>query len=169
MHGVAKEAVKLKDQEQAKAAIEARNSVKVIEVVPLVRKPKNPAAPTQSIVVFTESSDEANDLIRNQMRLETGRIHNAERYIPELQLRQCFKCQGYGHTAENCTRTPKCGKCAGEHESRECKIPESAPSKCGNCHGDHSAWHHSCPHRHREIDRLKALKDVTPPFFPTNQ
>ena len=46
---------------------EARNSVKVIEVVPLVTKPKNPAASTQSIVVFTESSDEANDLIRNQM------------------------------------------------------------------------------------------------------
>lgn len=60
-------------------------------------------------------------------------------------ITQCFRCQGFGHTAAKC-RAPKdlCRECAGEHDSRSCKSPVK---KFVNCKGPYKASHAGCPKR----------------------
>jgi len=127
------------------------NNIDVQRVSSLMKKPWNPSAPTQSIVIFPSSAKEANAVLTDGIRLERmnevthlkeGRTYDAERYNPQHQIKQCFKCQAYGHKAEACTRTTTCGRCADEHETRTCTAEFN---KCTHCKGDHPAWHHECP------------------------
>lgn len=86
-------------------------------------------------------------------------------------ITQCAKCQRSGHGGRNCYMPPRCGYCAGSHESSNCesykkaieeetkknsdKMDESQPSetsihveikaKCANCQGSHFANDRNCP------------------------
>lgn len=55
-----------------------------------------------------------------------------ERYpvFEDLDIMRCFKCQGFYHKGGSCDKKQKCGKCAGEHDTRECR---SQIKKCVNC------------------------------------
>ena len=148
------------------------NKIEVRRVAPLMKKPRNPCAPTQSIVIFTSSPKEANAVLTSGICLERmneethekeGRTYDTERYNPQHRIKQCFKCQAYGHKAEACTRTTTCRRCAEEHETRTCTVEFI---KCTHCNGDHPAWHHSCPRRQKEHEKLKALIDTMPTSFP---
>lgn len=43
---------------------------------------------------------------------------------------RCFKCKGYGHFSGKCTNRETCGKCSGEHKTKDCNSEEI---KCINC------------------------------------
>lgn len=58
---------------------------------------------------------------------------------------QCHRCQKWGHGQRGCRAAPRCVKCAGEHESRDCQVPRSTKAKCANCGGAHPASHRGCP------------------------
>jgi hypothetical protein len=62
----------------------------------------------------------------------------ARAYEHSLGVRQCFKCQAWGHTSNACGRPARCGHCAGEHSTKDCKH-EKLP-QCTNCKGPHPAW-----------------------------
>jgi hypothetical protein len=168
IHGVAKTDINpnTQEQESMREALEVENSIKVARVATLTKREKNTEAPTHSIVVFTESPEEANNIIHDGLKTQDGRIHGAQRYVPQCQIKQCYRCQGYGHKATECTRPAKCGRCAGEHETRQCEAEESEP-QCAQCKGKHPAWHRECPQRQNEQQRLKTLKDTIPPIFAT--
>ena len=59
------------------------------------------------------------------------------RTTPSIQ--QCFKCQGFGHKAPNCTKKPKCVVC-GEARS-----------------------HKNCPNKGKEIQNVQIVGDVMSP------
>ncbi|KIJ47911.1 hypothetical protein M422DRAFT_106689, partial [Sphaerobolus stellatus SS14] len=44
-----------------------------------------------------------------------GEICNTSIFIPRAP--QCFRCQDWGHRATECTGEPRCGICAGNHET----------------------------------------------------
>ncbi|GFY18492.1 PRE_C2HC domain-containing protein [Trichonephila clavipes] len=46
---------------------------------------------------------------------------------------QCFKCNLFNHTAENCHLAPRCLKCGNEHQTRECQIVKVDTLFCINC------------------------------------
>ena len=46
-------------------------------------------------------------------------------------LFQCYQCCGLYHTAANCTAKPSCGKCAGNHATRDCATPNN--TCCARC------------------------------------
>ena len=167
IHGIAKSDINpdTQKQEEIKDIMEELNNIKVIKVATLTKRIKNAEAPTHSIVILTNSPEEANNIINDGLKTQDGRIHEAKRYIPQCQIKQCYKCQGYGHRAMVCTRPAKCGKCAGEHETRQCSSEEHK-QQCAQCKGEHPAWHNECPERQKEQQRLKALKDTIPPYFP---
>ncbi len=48
------------------------------------------------------------------------KTHNKYRQKP------CFNCQQDGHIAKDCQNTPKCGFCAGGHNSRSCNNSKEA-------------------------------------------
>ena len=61
---------------------------------------------------------------------------------------QCYKCQGFGHNANDCNGTQKCAKCGEGHRLKDC---ESGTEKCVNCEKsgktnvNHRANNWNCP------------------------
>ena len=159
-------------QNDMRELIQATNDIDVERVAPLMRNPRNPDAPTQSIIIYTKSLKKANEAIEDGILIERknkqtheieGRRYPAKRYNPQHRIKQCFRCQAYGHKAETCTRTMICGRCAQEHETRTCTVETN---KCTHCSDAHPAWHHKCPRRIKEHEKLQALIMTTPLLFP---
>src|SRR5208282_5597751 len=148
LHGVSKHAIDFErdKSEEIIARIEdANHGIKIRKVEPLTKQPRNPNAPTQLIIISMKHSEEADECIMSGMSIER-RWFRPERYTPQCRINQCFNCQGYGHKANVCTRKTRCGKCAQEHDTREC---ESETMQCANCKDSHHAWHQECPNRQR--------------------
>ena len=165
VHGVSKEDISFESDtpEQLKANIEQSNheTFKVTRVAPLRRRARNPDATTHSIIVSFAAPEEADECILYGIYIRHRR-HAAERYTPQCQIKQCFKCQGYGHRADVCTRAVKCGKCAQSHETRTC---DSASLQCAECKGPHAAWHHECPVRQKEYQRQEVRREELSPLY----
>ncbi|CAH2016649.1 unnamed protein product [Acanthoscelides obtectus] len=60
---------------------------------------------------------------------------------------QCYRCQQFGHSQQNCSGAPKCVRCAGAHRASECKVPQERAATCANCGGSHPANYGGCPRR----------------------
>ena len=127
-----------------------------------MKRPRNPNAPTQSIVISFKSAKEADDCIEMGIYIEHRYYAIAERYIPQSQIKQCFKCQAYGHKASVCTRKARCEKCAQEHETREC---QSETMLCANCKGPHCTWLHECPVCQRKKEQGETLRKQISDFY----
>jgi hypothetical protein len=159
LHGVSKHAIDFErdKSEEIIALIEdANHGIKIGKVEPLTKRPRNPNAPTQSIIISMKHSEEADECITDGMNIER-RWFRPERYTPQCRLNQCFNCQGYGHKANVCTRKTKCGKCAQEHDTRTC---ESEMMQCANCKDSHHAWHQECPNRQQRKEQIEREKDA---------
>jgi hypothetical protein len=77
-----------------------------------------------------------------------AQIFDCEPYSPELELRQCFACHGFGHHAKYCNRPARCGHCGGAAHKDENMCPEygdNGRKKCANCSGGHVPWNRNCP------------------------
>lgn len=93
-------------------------------------------------------------LDKKKLRIEWSVIR-VQRYV---DLRRCFKCQQYNHTAKECTNKPACAQFSGEHDVVNC---DSAITCCINCvragsvnPRDHCAWSHKCPVLQKQSKRL---------------
>ena len=159
MHGVPKHL--MSNIEEFKTNMECANHIKVRRVSPLRRNARNPDAPTQSIVIFMESPEEANKCIDDAVII-AARLHEAQRYIPQCQIKQCFNCQAYGHKADTCKKKTVCGKCAEEHETRKCTSEEM---KCANCKNAHAAWSHECSKRKEISQKMETRRAEIPTSF----
>lgn len=59
-------------------------------------------------------------------------------------LSQCFECQHFGHSSQNCRHSSRCVKCNGNHLAKDCvKLPEESPVCC-NCGKDHTINYRRC-------------------------
>lgn len=68
-------------------------------------------------------------------------LKTTEIYRSGFWLMGCFSYQRYGHTAKICRATAKCGHCAEDYGTRECK--KSSEVRCCNCGRKHEALNHS--------------------------
>ncbi|GFV44661.1 uncharacterized protein TNCV_212151 [Trichonephila clavipes] len=60
---------------------------------------------------------------------------------------QCFTCNNFNHSADNCFLKPRCLKCGEEHLTKDCPIKQRLEIKfCINCqvYGPMANWH-GCP------------------------
>ena len=70
-------------------------------------------------------------------------------YVPN-PLR-CFIYQAYGHVAVCKREIPRCEKCLGGHDTRECVV-SVGKVVCLNCRGTHGAADHKCPVREKQVE-----------------
>jgi hypothetical protein len=139
--------------------MEKENNVPIVNIAPLLRKDDN-----DSIIIFTTDPHAADRCIKQGIYINC-RLHNAQKYTPELQVTQCYNCGKYNHRAAQCQNKHRCGKCGKDnHGTRDCKHDSGKP-KCSNCHGSHENWHHKCPTRTTERRRLKGLHARSSPYF----
>ena len=125
VHGVSKLDVNPEKEDtivEVKKEIEISNLEKfsINKITSLQKRQRNPDAPTQSIIIQFNSPEEANDCIANGIFIG-HKLYHTVRYMPQYRLKQCYKCYGFGHIAEECTRKMLCGRCGQEHPTIECK------------------------------------------------
>ena len=144
----------LDDEETIKKAESANKfpSGTIIKMTPLRRKGKEPSNQKyRSIIMYLGDRQLANECLDDGCYIDSLHYH-AVRFAPGSK-RQCYNCYGYGHQASACKRNPRCGKCAGNHKTKECN---STAVQCLHCKGPHEAWRSVCPvwnmecHRHGE-------------------
>jgi hypothetical protein len=128
--------------EHTRKEIETKNlkRININKISPLREHQRNPDAPTLSIRIELNTPEQVDYCIHNDILIGKRNYH-AEKYMPQYQLKQCYKCYRYGHIAE-CTRKVTCGKCEQDHPTTECKSTEQ---KCTNSQSPQPAWHSDCP------------------------
>src|SRR5262249_2934011 len=87
IHGVPKEHIdpRAQSQNEISAILEEGNDIKVARTFPLMKKARNPTAPTHSIIVFMESAECADRAICDGLCIQ-GRRHAVEEYAPQCQI-----------------------------------------------------------------------------------
>lgn len=130
--------------------------------------PRNKEGRFAALVLHISSVDAAKALCTDGLIWE-AQIFDCEPYCSELQIRQCYKCYGYGHLARYCTKTARCGHCAAAaHAGGEQACPErngSGKKRCVNCSGRHVAWDRSCPAAQEQRERVKEAYQFRPRQF----
>ena len=98
--------------------------------------------------------------------LSRGRVFAGDRsyrIVPvdiDREVRRCYKCQKYGHIADDCNGPVRCGKCAGGHRTPECPASPAPPQRCANCTGAHQAGDRSCPEQKKAVARYRSANRI---------
>ena len=107
---------------------------------------------------------------------KTGIIFRVEEFKTTPSILQCYKCQGFGHKAQNCRKSQKCVVCGGAHSQKNCPNKEKRSPRCANCRGPHVANYKGCPaykeqafRQHvvqKQVSYASILKQVPPHHLP---
>ena len=116
-----------------------------------------------SLIIETLSIEQANRIITHGI-VQEGEIKDCDRFIKEARVTQCVKCQEFGHIARFCKNTTRCGRCSGDHETRQCTKPATV-RKCALCKGNHAAWSDTCRHRIQARERADLALRTTPALY----
>ena len=98
--------------------------------------------------------------------ISRGRVFAGDksyRIVPvdiDREVRRCYKCQKYGHVANDCDGPVRCGKCAGGHRTPECSAVPPPPLRCANCTGAHQAGDKSCSEQKKAVARYRSASRI---------
>ena len=92
-------------------------------------------------------------LSQNLMCNVTGIIYKVEEFCQPVLVWQCFNCQCFGHSAQNCKSKQKCVICGENHSHKGCPKKEAKQPKCANCSGLHVASYKGCPEYKKQAFR----------------
>ena len=122
-----------------------------------------------SLLVEITKPESANAAIREQL-LVGNKVLACEYFERKSRQRQCFFCQHYGHSEEQCQASvPSCGHCAEPHATSSCKSKQDARRcKCAVCGERHSAWDNICSIRQAELDRVRKARANKPKYHTTH-
>jgi hypothetical protein len=166
-HGVRVEALDAGNQEQCIETLRNANQKLHPDLnITRIAWPKRTISAKQrygSLIIETTSIEQANRLI-TQGIIQEGEIKECDRFIKEARVTQCVKCQEFGHIARFCKNTTRCGRCAGDHETRQCTKPVTV-RKCALCKGEHAAWSDTCRHRIQARGRADLALRTTPALY----
>jgi hypothetical protein len=139
-----------------------RIGLKIIKMKLLQRKLGENASKF-SLIILTSQPEIANRGIKQGIYFNYEHFANVERYSPQLQLIQCYKCTQLRHHASKCRSPhPVCGKCSEHHLTSEC---QSETYKCALCKGDHPAIVSDCLIKTAERQHLAIRKRNTQAYF----
>lgn len=123
-----------------------KNNIHATEVKQMVKKSQEGDGVETKIPVFIVTfppNVQIKDIF--QVRRLCYCVIRWEKFKNRRDVIQCYNCQAFGHISNNCHKTPKCLKCAGDHNSRDCAVTEKIENpKCINCGGDHVASDENC-------------------------
>ena len=76
---------------------------------------------------------------------------------------QCYRCQKFGHNADNCRSNIRCVACAGPHAVVDCPVREKSHVKCTNCGGNHTASYGGCQYikNARVVEQVRSEKKIS--------
>ena len=77
--------------------------------------------------------------------------------------RQCYNCQGLGHTSLTCKNETICRLCAGKHSTKSCptKMTGELIPKCANCKREHPSSSAKCPIKVQQMkEKVKKQREI---------
>ena len=89
----------------------------------------------------------------------TGMVYKVEEFRQPVSVRQCFNCQCFGHSAQNCKSKQKCVICGENHSHKGCPKTEAKQPKCANCSGPHVASYKGCPEYKKQAFRQHVVNN----------
>lgn len=98
--------------------------------------------PLDMFVLTFDNSENVNKLYEIKQILNT--LVTIEPIRPSKYIPQCKNCQSYNHTKNYCSKPPRCVKCTGKHETKNCDKPAIVYPKCCNCGEKHPANYRGC-------------------------
>lgn len=136
-------------------------SVPASKVSILVRKPEF----TFYLVHFQDRSVNINVLNHNHRQIDNIIVKWEIIKTTSKSPTQCFNCQRWGHSSQNCGYKFRCVKCTEVHAIGQCKrTSREGNAKCINCNGDHAASYRLCPSFITYSKRIQNSKTKVPKF-----
>ena len=86
-------------------------------------------------------------------------MYKVEESQPPVSVTQCYNCQSFGHSAENCRSKQKCLICGESHSLKGCRNKEARKPKCANYKGPHVASHKGCPEYKQQAFRQHVVNN----------
>ncbi len=127
------------------------SGIQIVEMKSLWRKYKNNIQ-YFSLVTFLISPETIDQCIKHGFYINHQWFYS-EKYTPQFQLIQCYKCQKYGHHVISCRSLHEiCAKCDEHHSTSQC---HNETHKCADCKGEQLVWHHDC------LNRISAVQNLT--------
>ncbi len=106
-----------------------------------------------SFIIFISRLDMTNKDIKHDMYCNYEHFITMEKYIPQLQLIQCYKCTQLGHHTSKCRNLHHVyTKCSEHHPIDEC---QNEIHKCALCKGEYQAWIKNC------LTKIKVCQNLT--------
>ena len=144
--------------------LEEQNKERGLEIIGMrpLRRKLGEDVQDYSLIIFTPNPKMANNCLKHRIYIDRQRF-NPRKYIPHLQLIQCYKCQEFGHHATKC-RSPHdvCAKCSEHHPISQC---HSKVYKCAGCKQDHPAYHKHCPKKINALENNAIRKHNDTGYF----
>ena len=93
------------------------------------------------IIIRTEDVTVVNRLSVGGMPI-FGEVFDTEKYERKNVIMQCMSCAGLAHAARDCHRDPRCGYCAGGHNTKEHnRTAHGKAQACVHCKAtDHNSF-----------------------------
>jgi len=164
--GVCRAGLKIETEEEKKEAIkkiisENRTTHAGLKIgrISWQKKKYDEGKTHASLILDLATEEEANNIIEKGLVIDYD-VHTAATYSRNWEIKQCYKCQEYGHIAALCKKREACGHCAEEHPTKECPNPEKP--RCANCGKKHPTWDTRCQVRmdQREKTRARRAMDI---------
>jgi hypothetical protein len=132
---------------------------------------RDAAAKTARTITIEFIKPEDADEIIDEGLVWQGEVFRSERYERQCRVKQCFKCQRYGHKGTQCKAATACGHCLQEHDTRDCPSRAGQPvtRKFAACRGEHEAWNRQCRTRKDEIAKARAAYEMRPRYHHVSQ
>ena len=89
----------------------------------------------------------------------TGIVYKVEEFRSPVSVTQCYNCQSFGHSAENCRSKQKCLICCESHSHKGCPNKEARKPKCASCKGSHVASYKGCPKYKKQAFRQHVVNN----------
>ena len=89
----------------------------------------------------------------------TGIVYKVEEFRQPVSVRQCFNCQCFGHSAQNCKSKQKCVICGENHSHKGSPKKEAKQPKCANCSGPHVASYKGCSEYKKQAFRQHVVNN----------
>lgn len=108
------------------SALKRQNEFLCDKDIKLIKSYKVERSRSTSVIIETDTDIVDKCLSEKLLKVQWSRC----RVYEVNNLYRCFKCQGYNHKSVKCRNVRSCGKCAGNHDVKEC---DANFEKCVNC------------------------------------
>ena len=144
-------------ENEIKEELLSNNGMHVVKVSRIISRASG--KPTKLIRVITDSTNHV--LAAQKHGVKIGwLIYRCEPSKEPPHVKQCFKCQKYGHSAIECKNEQRCLRCSGQHTLKQCAEPKEN-AKCLNFGGSHASVYKGCSsYQNAVVEATKRKQDI---------